>query len=219
MTMRVVRLDADTPALVDPLSAAWSGVRPEHLSLVPTPLAGNPGIEHVSPFLAKSTDHGAVDALEVAAAHNGEVLALRLVWASERHDEVVDLDEFSDGAAVLFAIGARASAVTMGGKGQPVNAWFWRADHPQAPHDVVAEGYGTSVRTPGDETGLRSAASWAHGRWQVVLARDLGAPRGRAVLRPGRPVRVAFAVWDGGNRERSGRKAFSGEFVPAELPA
>ncbi len=36
---------------------------------------------------------------------------------------------------------------------------------------------------------------------------------GRIDFVAGAAMAMAFAVWDGGNRERSGRKSFSGDFV------
>jgi DMSO reductase family type II enzyme heme b subunit len=42
-------------------------------------------------------------------------------------------------------------------------------------------------------------------------------PPGHVRLAPGKPTRLAFAVWDGGNEERAGMKAFSGNFVAVEV--
>ena len=47
--------------------------------------------------------------------------------------------------------------------------------------------------------------------WCIVRA------DGRLRLEPGGSTKIAFAVWSGGNAERSGRKSFSGEFVDFEI--
>ena len=90
--MKIVRIKADTATLLNPAAAAWSQVPAQDFPMVPTPLKNNPAIEAISPFIAQSTDHGAVHGLRVAGAHNGAVLALRLSWTSEKHEKIADLD-------------------------------------------------------------------------------------------------------------------------------
>ncbi len=215
--MKFARSSAATTELLAPDGAPWQGPGAEQITMVPTPLRANSAILHVSPFLAQSSEYGRLGPLEVRGAHNGEVLAVRLEWQCERHDRIADLDQFVDGAAVMFALADGASAVTMGAPGAPVDAWYWRADHAERPFDVIAEGYGTSQRRAADALPLRAAAVHRDGRWCVVLVRALAGDAQYVRLQPGGTARVAFALWDGGNRERAGRKAFSGEFVPAEL--
>lgn len=217
--MKISRATASSQALLDPDDAAWNKAIAREFPLIPTPLKGNPAIEHISPFIAKSTDHGTVNKLKVAGLHNGEVLAIRLSWSSEKHDKIVDLDEFVDGVAVMFPIGTKASAFTMGAKGQPVNAWYWKGNLTDAGFDVVAEGYGTSARQPLKASHIRTGASHKDGSWRVVLSRALDIGEDRPRFLPGKSTKVAFAVWDGGNRERAGRKSFSGDFVAAEVDA
>ena len=66
---------------------------------------------------------------------------------------------------------------------------------------------------------MTANALHASGRWHVTLSRAVGAADGRVGFAPGGETRMAFAVWDGGNRERSGRKSFSGDFVPVPIEA
>ncbi len=216
--MKIARTKADTAALLDPAAAAWNQVEAQDFPMVPTPLKNNPAIEAISPFIAHSTDHGVIHGLRVAGAHNGAVLALRLSWTSDKHDTITDLDQFVDGVAVMFPLSAKASAATMGSPGEPVNAWYWRADKAE-PFDVVAEGYGTSVRRSGKEAKLQSGALHQNAQWHVVLARPLDIGNTHARFAPGEPTKLAFGVWDGGNRERAGRKSFSGDFVLVTVDA
>ena len=72
--------------------------------------------------------------------------------------------------------------------------------------DQMAEGWGTMTVKP-DQHALGKGV-WNNGVWRVVISRpmvsdDLNAPR----LEPGLQTYVAFAVWDGGNREVGARKA------------
>ena len=217
--MKISRAKATTETLLNPEADVWNGASVREFPLVPTPLKGNPAIEHVSPFIAKSTDHGTVNKVAAAGLHNGENLAIRLSWLSDKHDKIVDLDEFVDGVAVMFPLSAQASAFTMGAKGQPVNAWYWKGNLKDVAFDVIAEGYGTSNRQPLKDSHVRAAASHKDGTWRVVLSRALDIGRGHLRFLPGKPTKLAFAVWDGGNRERAGRKSFSGDFVAAELDA
>jgi DMSO reductase family type II enzyme heme b subunit len=217
--MEIRRVAADAAVLLDPMNPVWQQAAGQDFPMVPTPLKNNPAIEAVSPFIAQSTDHGVVHGLNAAGLHNGKVLALRLSWTSDKHDTIADLDQFVDGVAVMFPLSSRASAVTMGSPGEPVNAWYWKADKADQPFDVVAEGYGTSTRRTGKDAQLVSKASHKAGRWHVVLQRPLRVGNQYAQFEPGTPTRLAFGVWSGGNRERAGRKSFSGEFTLAPVAA
>jgi len=211
--MKAYRVAASNAELLDPQSAKWGGITAETIDLAPTPLAGM--VDQVSPFLAAdSLDHGRIGKLTASAAHNGQVLAVRLTWESEPHTAIRDLDQFVDGAAVLFPMSPEAEAITMGKAGAPVNAWFWRANHSDTPFDVVAEGFGSSERRSGLTSHLASKAIHDGVRWALVLQRPFSAGKDYVTFAPGKETRIAFAVWDGGNKERSGRKAISGEFFP-----
>ena len=218
--MKIARSRAPTEQLLDPVGSTWRGLETRLFYMVPTPLNGNPRIKEISPFLEKSTDHGSVTELSVAGLHNGESLALHLSWPSDKHDVIKDLDEFVDGVAVMFPLTPNANAVTMGSKGDPVNAWYWKANLDGVAFEVLAEGYGTSARQRGaGKSQIKSGAVHHDRRWQVVLSRPMDIGNGRARFVPGRIAKMAFCVWDGGNRERAGRKSFSGGFVDVALGA
>jgi DMSO reductase family type II enzyme heme b subunit len=212
--MKAARIKAGNDELLKPGAAFWSQATKEKVALLPTPLAM---VQELSPFLAISQGHGAITALQVEAVHNGEMLAVRLSWAADKHDRVVDLNGFVDGAAVMFPTVTGASAITMGEAGKPVNAWYWKADQ-KVPYEVLAEGF-RFVNRQKDNAGsdLKAAAVHADGRWQVVFRRSLGARNGLVRFAPKQTSGIAFAVWSGAHAERSGRKAFSGDFVPLEL--
>jgi len=216
--MKVNRVKATSAELLDPNAKAWGATRPEEFPLVPTPLKGNPAIEAVSPFIAQSTDHGKVRAIKAAAVHNGEAIAFKLTWAASGQDKIVDLDQFVDGAGVMFPMAKGANAVTMGSAGKPVNVWYWKGDMNGDAFDVVAEGYGTSERRPGAAIQLQSKAVYSNGSWQLVLVRPLRSGEG-VQFQPGSTSGVAFAAWDGANGERAGKKTFSGGFSKLEIEA
>ena len=216
--MKAYRVKASDSELLDPNNAAWRTARPEEHPLVPTPLKGNPAIVAVSPFIAESTDHGSVRSIKAAALHNGESIAFHLTWASTGADKIIDLDQFVDGAGVMFPVVKDANAVTMGSPGKPVNIWYWKGDMNGDAFDVVAEGYGTSERRPGSKTKLQSSAVFKDGMWSLVLIRPLSAKDGTQ-FSAGTDSGIAFAAWDGANNERAGRKSFSGAFNTLEIEA
>jgi DMSO reductase family type II enzyme heme b subunit len=196
--------------LLAPGADAWEGVRPERLRLGGTPLALQPTAAIQVAWAKRRI--GAVDRVEVAACHDGARLAVHLDWpdATENRD-VVDTGTFPDAAAVVFAAKAGVPLITMGAPGLSVNAWYWRADEASG-REVVAEGIGSS-RTL-DVQLVTARGVWKGGRWHVTIARALRPATGEPVvlLEPGKATPFAVAVWEGGNGERAGIKAFSGEW-------
>jgi len=88
--------------------------------------------------------------------------------------------------------------------------------------DQMAEGWGSMTVKPDQHA--HGKGVWKDDAWHVVITRpmvsdDLNAPR----LVPGVRTVVAFAVWEGGNREVGARKAWSAwvplVVAPAAAPA
>ena len=91
-------------------------------------------------------------------------------------------------AGNLFAIDSRASPV----------------------EDLVAGGFGTMACQPAEEQNVQGFGTWADGLWQVIFLRELASPETHdVVFSPDRVYPLAFAVWDGSNGERDGRKSTS----------
>ena len=87
-----------------------------------------------------------------------------------------------------------------------------------ARHECAARATPGNTRQK-DNAGSDLAAASLHksGHWHVVLRRSLGARNGLVRFASKQTSGIAFAVWSGANSERSGRKAFSGDFMPLEL--
>jgi DMSO reductase family type II enzyme heme b subunit len=211
--------DASDEAFLDPMAALWQQTPKETLEMIPAPVEM---AADLSPFMALSKDHGKVKRVDVRVLHNGRKLNVRLEWADASADtEIKDLDQFVDGAAVMFPLAQASHAITMGDELNPVNAWFWKADAAE-PHDVLAHGFGTSRRRPAAATGLRAASAYAKGRWHVVFQRSLRPASGlddQVAFKPATPIGIAVALWEGSNRERAGQKSISGDWTPFELSA
>jgi hypothetical protein len=81
--------------------------------------------------------------------------------------------------------------------------------------DQMAEGWGTmTVHT---EQNADGRGAWKDGVWRVVITHPLATASPHHLrLEPGGETVVAFAAWDGGNREVGPRKSWSG-WVPLKL--
>jgi len=217
--MKVPYINQQSDHFLDPRGELWSRSGAGQFDLVPTPITM---IEHLSSFMATSTEHGKVDQIESRIAHNGKKISVHLSWEDKtRNDEIRDLDQFVDGVAVLFPLTDQADPMTMGDEKNPVNAWFWRANMAD-PFDVIAHGFGTSKRRSGKELGLTVTSAHADGRWSVVFQRALrpGFLSDQQVsFAPDKIAGISFAVWDGGNDDRSAQKSVSVEWEPLEIEA
>jgi DMSO reductase family type II enzyme heme b subunit len=203
-------------ALLDPDHRAWQSHASEPVTMMGTPAGMQPTAAIQVSWMGKKI--GAVDRVLVRALHTGDELAFRLVWADESENaELTDNDSFPDAAAILLPVVPEAPIITMGAPGQPVNAWYWRADAPRKARQVTAEGLGTSHTF--DQTLVHGRGSWKEGRWHVVLARSLKIKSDTPVaqLEPGSEIGFGVAIWEGSNSERAGIKSFSGNWMPLQL--
>jgi ethylbenzene dehydrogenase len=107
-------------------------------------------------------------------------------------------DRFFDAAAVMFPAkadsGAIAPSLQMGDAEHPVEIYYWNAT--RGAMVMQAQGRGTTKRT--GQT-FPAKGSYQNGQWNVIF--EL----------PDLPVgtTVAFAVWNGNQKDRDGRKYFS----------
>lgn len=106
----VKKVAGELPA--HPVSAAWDSVKGV---TVPVMLLWQ---------RQKVTDH-----IVVKAVHNGESITFLLQWEDDApNSSFIRTQDFSDGAALQFALTQEKSRFTMGDKGKPVNIWLWKAD-------------------------------------------------------------------------------------------
>lgn len=91
------------------------------------------------------------------------------------------------------------------------------ADNPVSTHglspveNIIAEGFGsTTDNNKRDRIKVNGSGRWKDGRWSVVFKRKLSSEDVHDVsFREGEVKPVAFAVWDGSDGNRGGRKAIS----------
>ncbi len=95
----------------DPLSSSWNAVEPVYIALTP---------------LWWRDDR--IEGVEVRALHNKETVAFHLKWADPREDNnLAKVQSFSDGTALQFSGEKGPPFFGMGGKGEPVDFWHWKA--------------------------------------------------------------------------------------------
>jgi len=217
--MKLSYIKTDNEQLLNPFSPVWNNIETHTLPLYQTPLKM---VEHLSPFMALSEDHGKIKSLQFKMVHNGKTASIYITWKDEtRDDNIEDLDQFIDSVAVMFPMTDNAQSITMGDADNPVNMWFWRADK-KHPYDVIAHGFGTSQRRDGEQLGLNVQSEYKEGHWHVVFQRNLRVnliSHQQVSFKPESVSGIAFAIWDGSNKERSAQKSFSGDWQAFEVPA
>ncbi len=76
--------------------------------------------------------------------------------------------------------------------------------------EMNAEGFGTLTPQPSEDQQIRGSGAWREGRWRVVMIRPLATSSAQdRQFKPGETIPIAFAVWDGSQRDRNGQKAVS----------
>ncbi len=218
--MQCKRVSVTREQLLDPVSGEWERIPGEPLKMAATPLANQP-----SEYIKASRDEkliGKVRNLMVQAVHNGTDIFFRLSWEDAvQNTEITDNNVFPDGCGILMPLnGGDPPIDEMGSKDFPVNAWFWRGDLKDVPHNTVARGLGTTQFSK--TCPIQTKSVWGHGAWAVVFVRPLAVPdlKDEATqLAAGAAVKVGFAVWEGSNGERAGVKSFSKEWRELALDA
>jgi hypothetical protein len=82
--------------------------------------------------------------------------------------------------------------------------------HRVAVEDANARGFGTLKSQPAAGQNVSGKGVWRDGSWSVIFIRELKSKDADDVkFVVGQQVPVAFAVWDGQNRDRNGRKVVS----------
>jgi hypothetical protein len=159
----------------------------------------------------------AISSVDVRLARVSNNLFVQLSWRDPTHDAITLAevpntppetrfrkvqteadDRFFDAAAVMFPAksgsGAIAPSLQMGDAEHPVEIYYWNAT--RGAIVMQAQGRGTTRRTGQN---FPANSTYQNGQWNVIFELpDL--PAGTT---------VAFAVWNGSQKDRDGRKYFS----------
>lgn len=195
---------------LSPTGGGWAAIPTDSVELIPTPLAMQP-----TDYIRRSWEgrrYGTVKALRVASVHDGETWALHAQWAGVSPAGT----DFPDAFAIALPVRGQPPLALMGAPDAPIHTLRWQANQPGV-RSISSAGIGSSM--PGSELKCVSAARSVGDLWEVVISRPLGQGNGIAPLLAGRPTRIGFAVWNGGNDERGGIKAFSVDWADLVLDA
>lgn len=154
------------------------------------------------------------------AATDGVNLYLRMRWPDASENTATSRADFADGAAVQFALespaadGSITTSFMMGAPNGPVNIWYWKAGQEQA-QNLAAGGFGSTTRL--DTAGLASSSVYrSAGEWVVVFSRPLQSEGDFQVPLGTGQTSMAFALWQGGQKQRDGLKHVSMGWVSLE---
>ncbi len=175
-------------------------------------------------------------ALVVRSVHNGKDLAFLLEWQDNTKNDRLTPGTFRDGVAVGLPLGDAPAFFCMGQLDHYINIWHWKADwqsdidrraaraaekqsgevrrfeviprRVSSVEDLIGGGFST-LTTKEKQGRVQGKATWKDGVWHVVIFRPLSTEEqeNEAKLIPGRMQAIAFAVWNGENKERNGQKA------------
>ena len=187
--------------------ATWNQIAVKHVALNRTP----PLYDTDEPASLEISN------VDVRAARTGGKLLVQLSWHDPTRDAITlpevpntppetrfrkvqtdAADRFFDAAAVMFPAksgsGAIAPSLQMGDAEHPVEIYYWNAT--RGAMVMQALGRGTTRRTGQN---FPANSTYQNGQWNVIFELpDL--PAGTT---------VAFAVWNGSQKDRDGRKYFS----------
>jgi hypothetical protein len=207
MSLRAASASSRAEALLDPMAADWQKIASQRVALNRTPRL----------YDTEAPSELEIPFVDVRLARAEGKLLVHMTWRDPTQDtaEIAKLptaptegrphkelteatDRFFDSAAVMHPASAPKGgawpSLQMGDAGNPVAIYFWNAARGAA--RMQAEGRGTTRRT-GESFPAR--AIYRDQAWHVSMELpDIPA---------GMPL--AFAVWNGSQQDRDGRKYFT----------
>ena len=206
-TLRAAPSGANADSLLNGGPAAWTQIPAKRISLNRTPPLYDTD-EPASPEISTA---------DVRIARTAGKLVVQLAWRDATQDSATLAappntppetrfrkvqteaeDRFFDAAAVMVpaksGTDAMAPSLQMGDAEHPVQIYYWNAA--RGPMLMQAQGRSTTKRT-GES--FPASAVYQNGQWTVTFELP--------ELAAGTPM--AFAVWNGSQKDRDGRKYFS----------
>ena len=206
-TLSPAAVSAAPDDLLNGAASAWSQISPKRVALNRTP----PLFDTDEPATLE------IPIVDVRLARSGGKLLVRLSWqdATTNSAKLAEVptaapetrfikvpteadDRFFDAAAVMFpqtpSPDASTPSLQMGDAEHPVDIYYWNA----ARGSLIMHGKGRGTTSRSGATFL-ARGTYQSGRWNLTMELpDLAA---------GTPI--AFAVWNGSQTDRDGRKYFS----------
>jgi len=226
---RVPAMSGDDPLPVDPDAPPWSVILKASVPLGPQVV--------VAPYWTEPS----VDTMDVAIVASAKQVGFVLTWDDRTRDVVhddaataVDLPtaiarrgawRLPDQVAIQLPLAdspkGELPPLYLGDAERPVVRWVWSADRmdERGENGVVVERVAgpASAPEPQPATMVRAKATYADGRWKLVMVGDR--PTGKANDRTGAGSLQALALqaWDGAAGEKGHWQSLSG-WIPIALP-
>jgi hypothetical protein len=205
LILTAATVTADVATLADPLAVAWQSIPAKKIALNRTPRL----------YETEPPSGVEISEIELRTARAGGRVMVHLAWQDPTEDTATITaapgvptegrflkaptevtDRFFDAAAVMCPTkaGTAVPGLQMGDAQDPVTIYYWNAA--RGPMLMEAQGRETTRRTG---QGFPARAMYRSGTWSVSLGLpDL--PRGTP---------LAFAIWNGSQQDRDGRKYFT----------
>lgn len=207
-----ISLLQDSGDVRDPLAPAWRDAQEYSMELTMAPPV------HPSVNLRYDPTVAALPVF-VRGASDGKKLYLRLRWPDASENTTSSRSDFADGAAVQFDLDdasadGSSTSFMMGAANTPVNIWYWKAGEALA-QNLAAGGFGSTTALA--TAGLESSSVYRDsGEWVVVFSRPLLETGDHLVNLESATANIAFALWQGDQRQRDGLKHVSMGWVRLE---
>lgn len=225
----VVKADKVSGDLPDtPDNPAWQQAVPSTFYLIPQIIAEER-------FFTPSND-----TITVKALYNDQDIALLLEWddrtrsipGDEEAEKIADPGLSEDKVAVQLPVsipeGTEKPYFGMGDVGNMVNIWYWQSgttDNPETTELMNSRGYTDTQKREAKDVGLQASGKYEEGTWQVLMRRPLRSEqteKGKEQdlqFSEGKPIPIAFAVWDGSNSEKGSKHTMTGWYWLLLKPA
>lgn len=197
----------------DPDDIIWDRLPEYRVAMLPAP-AVHESVELRVDYDAEETF------LYMTLAKTSERFYVRLRWVDDTRDTETAFDRFRDGVAVQFALGDDDTSYIMGdGPDSAVNIWYWRSDSNSA-QNLAAGGPGSTTvldEQPVTADSLYTENAGDPNEWTVVLSSPLAAEGAHNVSFDRDMAPMAFAVWQGAEKERDGLKRVSEGWILLDM--
>lgn len=149
-----------------------------------------------------------VTSLSVRALYNSQEIAFLLQWDDgTRSLRTPQSGPFNDAVAIQFPSGRYAGQgkpyFLLGDPERPVILWRWEAGRASV-KEHTARGLGTQKPVPSRGQTVWGKSVYRNGQWSVVMGGGLSPERKAPGVQfeKGKPIPIAFYVWDGSAGER-----------------
>ena len=122
------------------------------------------------------------------------------------------IPEYPDAIAVQFPVNLESQQPYFlnGDADHPVNLWQWTTSTNKT---IEVHARGLDAWSPPEESGVSAKAHFSYGRYSLILKRKFKEDEGDIQFQTGRPIPIAFNVWDGYHEETGNKKSISSWFT------